>query len=262
MPVALLHPGVRPLAGDDVPVQGAHPGCVLGMHQVGHPDPAQLVDRVAQHRGERRVRVHDAAPHVGDADADRGAGEDRAEAGLAGPQRARHLPADVHLGLPHHLLLVQDPGPHPRQVAVDQRGLHGAGRARAGRPAPAAAASRGRCRPTAATVAGSASGSIRSASTSPAPTRRAVSRSVAARGHRVEQPPGGPHQQLAQLVPGHRDVGRAGQLVGPGRDETRRGRDERSGFQPLIGRHASPRMEHSGGSRIRRSGEGPPSGGR
>jgi hypothetical protein len=218
VPVAQLHPGVGPLAGDDVPVQGPYPGCVLGVHQVGHPEPAQLVDRVAQHGGERGVRVHDAATHVGDADADRGAGEDRAEAGLTGLQRARHLPADVHLGLPHHLLLVEDPGPHPHQVAVGQRGLHGsggggrvgdAGRRRQLRQVPAQDGHGDRERIRVDQVGVDQTG--------PDPAGRIEIGD--ARRHRVDEPAGGPHQELDELVPGQRNVGRAGELVGPGRDE-------------------------------------------
>ena len=40
-----------------------------------------------------------------------------------------------------------------------------------------------------------------------------------ARRHRVDEPAGGPRQELDELVPGQRNVGRAGELVGPGRDE-------------------------------------------
>ena len=125
VPVSLLHPRAVAFALGDVAVELPHLRSVVGVDEVAHREQAELLDRVAEHRGEGRVDVDDPAFHVDDPDPDAGVGEDGAEAGLARAQRTLHPGVGRDLRAAHRLLLVEDPGPQPRDVAVGDRRLHG-----------------------------------------------------------------------------------------------------------------------------------------
>ena len=158
--VALLHPGRVVLALDQLLVELPHPGGVVGVEQRRHVDLAQLLDRVAEHVGERLVDVDDPAVHAGDADPDRGAGEDRPEPCLAVAQRLLDLVARLP-GRPGDPLLLAEgavaqragePGGQPalhrrdpvgevrRPVAGGQHPTREGRTERAQRPAPGPAA--------------------------------------------------------------------------------------------------------------------------
>ncbi len=87
--VRLLDAVVVAVAADELAVEAPEVGRVVGVDELsGVAAPHVAAGRAAEHAQQRVVDVDDAAFRVGDADADGGALEDRAEAGLAAVQGA------------------------------------------------------------------------------------------------------------------------------------------------------------------------------
>ncbi|MFN8078603.1 MAG: hypothetical protein U0Q19_03465 [Kineosporiaceae bacterium] len=122
--VALLHPCQVAAPLDDLAIGLPHACGVVRVDEVRHGQPAELLDRVAEHGREGLVGLDDLPVEVGDADPDRGIGEDRAEPGLADQQRLLGLAPGLGLGPADGLLLVQDPAPGGIDVAVEQGTQH------------------------------------------------------------------------------------------------------------------------------------------
>jgi hypothetical protein len=105
--VPLLHAEVVDLALHELPVDLPHVGSVVRMDEVRGGADHQLVHCVPEHVGQRLVDVENLAVEVGQADADRGVGEDGTEPRLAGPQRQLGVLLRDQHRLPDGLLLVQ-----------------------------------------------------------------------------------------------------------------------------------------------------------
>lgn len=125
--VRLVELEVVPLSADQLLVRLPHARGVLGVHEVADPAPDHVLRARAEQVLEGLVDRHDVAVGVADADADRGALEQRPEPGLGRAQRPLGLLAGGVGGGADRLLLDQ------RALAQGARpaGREGAGQGRA-----------------------------------------------------------------------------------------------------------------------------------